>query len=382
MKAYKTAIFITSLTGGGAERVVSHIIHRLVELNIPFVLFLMSKKVLYNIPQKTPVIFLGNSSLNEIGIAKLLKIPFVAIKLRHYVIKYKIKTIISFLNRPNYINIISNSIGFSQTKVIISERSFLSQEYGGRTLKSIINNYLIRFLYPRVDLIIANSKGNSRDLNKSYHIHKSKIKTIYNPLNVNYINSIEVDLTYYDRNYINFISIGRLDKNKNMGFLIDVIKKINLSNVRLYIWGEGNEKINLQNKICLNGLQNQIYMMGFHPEPYKFLKGADAFIFSSLSEGFPNVLLEAIACGLPIITNNCKSGPDEILLGEIYSGFNRIITKFGILVPPNDINMFADSIKYFINNRVKFSPSKLDYTKMLSRFNYEAIIKKYINEIM
>ena len=93
MKTYKTAIFITSLAGGGAERVVSHIVQSMMKKNIPFVLFLMSKSISYTIPKGTPVVFLDNSSLKESGYTKLFKIPFIAIKLKYYLNRYKIKTI-------------------------------------------------------------------------------------------------------------------------------------------------------------------------------------------------------------------------------------------------------------------------------------------------
>lgn len=110
--------------------------------------------------------------------------------------------------------------------------------------------------------------------------------------------------------------------------------------------------------------------------PYSYIKMSDAFLFTSLSEGFPNVLLESIASSTPVLTYNSKSGPDEIMFNKIIIIKENIISKVGILIPLNDENKFIDGINFFLKNRNNFNDKK-EFLKVINNFKQEEILKKY-----
>ena len=103
----------------------------------------MSDTIVYDIPHNVKVIYLEKASVDEKGILKFLKIPFLAFKYSKLLKSNNITVSISFLSRSNYINIISN-LFYKNTRKIISERSFPSQTYGDKSLNSKINNLLIK----------------------------------------------------------------------------------------------------------------------------------------------------------------------------------------------------------------------------------------------
>ena len=240
----------------------------------------------------------------------------------------------------------------------------------------------MKYFYSKADKIIANSKGNFKDLIENFNISKSKINLIYNPIDIDLIAQTKPIKKFYNNNYINLISVGSLNKNKNFILQINALKKINNKKLRLYILGEGLDRINLQNHINKNNLNNQIFLIGFVDNPYIYLKSAHAFIFSSLSEGLPNVLLEAIACKLPIITTNCYSGPDEILCGKILDNNSNIYTDFGILCPFNNLEKFSDAIENFIENKISWKEKvSSNYMSRINHFNIKKFTKEFLDII-
>ncbi|HIQ50620.1 MAG TPA: glycosyltransferase, partial [Nautiliaceae bacterium] len=179
------------------------------------------------------------------------------------------------------------------------------------------------------------------------------------------------------KNRFTFITIGRLESQKNHKLLINAIKNINAN---LWIIGDGHLKKELEDMIKNLKLQDKVKLLGRQSNPYKFLAKADAFVFSSNYEGFPNVLLEALACELPIISTDCKSGPREILAPN--SDFTKQTTdieiaEFGILVPVGDVKRMADAMKIIIedeNLRNRLRKKALNRAK---DFEVDKIIKEW-----
>ena len=107
-----------------------------------------------------------------------------------------------------------------------------------------------------------------------------------------------------------FVTVGRLDNGKNHRLIIEAMKSIEAD---LWIIGDGELREELLSYIKELNLNDKVYLLGKKENPFAFLAKADCFVFTSNHEGFPNVLVEALACSLPVISTDCKSGPREIL---------------------------------------------------------------------
>ncbi len=375
----KIAVFIYSLFGGGAERVVSQLVPYLESKGFDVYLVLMNDSTSFFINTKNKPFFLENSKASENSIIKLLKIPVLAYKYHIFLKKNKINKSISFLTRPGFISVLTKCLDRSRT-IIISERSNPSKQYGYNNLQSWINTFLIKKLYPNADLIITNSKGNAEDLISNFNVPRNKITTIYNPINIETIHNVEPRRDFFDTRFFNLISIGRLDEGKNHQLLIRSVEKLKCKKVRLYIFGNGELRFELQKLIENLGLKNIVFLMGFDSNPYQYLKTADLFVFASNHEGFPNVLLEAMTCNLPIVTTNCPSGPNEILEAEIgYDFEEKLLTKYGVLVPTNNEKEMISGIVFMMENKEYYENCKALLHYRFQDFDKGIILEKFYN---
>ncbi|UCN01136.1 glycosyltransferase [Sulfurimonas sp. SWIR-19] len=324
------SILIYSLASGGAERQVSILLAELIE-KYNITLFLMNDFIFYDIPKDVKVVLLENSSPTESAVMKLLKLPFLGWKYKKYLQDNNIDISLSFMNRPNYINAISKIFG-SGIKVILSERAMPSLQHKNG-LQGKINKFLIKYLYNSADFVVTNSKGNQYDLKLNFRIQNSKV--IYNAVSL-------TECSMCANNKFIFITVGRLDRGKNHKLLIESWKQLNI-NAELWLIGEGPLRKDLE-KIA----NKNIKFLGKQKDVNKFLAQAHCFVFSSNYEGFPNVLLEALACGLPIVSTDCKSGPREILAPK--SDFSQQtesieIAEYGILTKLESVQYLKQAMQ-------------------------------------
>jgi N-acetylgalactosamine-N,N'-diacetylbacillosaminyl-diphospho-undecaprenol 4-alpha-N-acetylgalactosaminyltransferase len=369
----KILFLINEMGRGGAERVVSYLLNHLPKFYpelIPVLYVLEESEIAYPIPDNIEIV--RGSKYHSSNILNLFKIPLLALRLKQFLKKNKIKTVISFLSRANYTNIIATYFG-SNHSCIISERNTSSQMYKSQRVVDIINRFLIGKLYPSSQSIIAVSYGVKRDLIENFNIPEEKVSVIYNPYDIDDIkikSQEEVKHKWLNnQEYQTIITVGHLEKPKNYTLLIKAYKKAieELPNARLIIIGEGSELKRLTNLVSIFDLTNKIDFTGKLKNPFSYISRADLFVLSSDTEGFPNVLVEAMICGCPVISTDCPSGPNEI----IEHGKN------GILVPTADEKAMSEAIISLIQDN-ELRNSLIAYAKY-SAHNYslEIILKQY-----
>lgn len=358
------SLLINSLNSGGAEKLVCLLIYDL-EQDYNVSLVLMNDTIKYDLKGFKKIYFLENASLEESGILKFLKLPFLAWKYKIFCKKNNIDTSISLLSRPNYISIISKIFG-NKSKIVISEHSFLSKQYESNTIQSKINKFLIKKLYVLADKIIAVSKGSSNDLKENFGI-KNSIDIVPNTIDIEEIKEKMQEEVDFNFSKFTFITIGRLDNGKNHKLLIEAFAKLDFD-AQLLIIGEGELKKDLINLIHRLKLKNKVFLLGFQNNPYKYLSKANCFVFSSNYESFGIVLLEAMACGLPIISTNCESGPREILCED----------KYAILVPIKDIKALYNAMNEIYNNDKLKDKYILKSKERITYFLNNDIGKRYL----
>jgi N-acetylgalactosamine-N,N'-diacetylbacillosaminyl-diphospho-undecaprenol 4-alpha-N-acetylgalactosaminyltransferase len=372
----KLSILIYSLAGGGAERVVSILLHELNE-QYDITLVLMRNKIDYEIPKDTRIYFLEDSNPYEHGIKKLLKLPLLGFKYKKFCKDNRIDISLAFMNRPSYVAIISKIFG-NRIRNIISERTTPSMMYQQDNILSKISKILIKKLYPKADIIIANAEGNRLDLINKFDIDSNKIITIPNLFDLEKIEKLSMEaVRNINFNKFTFVSVGRLDKGKNHRLMIDAFSKINNRDSQLIILGEGNQRSSLEKQIKGLGLENRVFLMGFDNNPYKYFSKSNIFLFSSNYEGFPNVLVEALACGLPVISTDCKSGPREILSPtsnvtfQLEEGIE--VTPYGILTPVHQEEEFLKAMDVIVDNW-----ERKNLKARVKRFDKKNIVNEFV----
>ncbi|MBF7071670.1 glycosyltransferase [Aliarcobacter butzleri] len=367
----KIVILINSLESGGAERVVSNLLNDFVD-RYDCYLILIHKNIFYTLDSRVKILNL-NEQKNLLGIKKFLRLPILAYKLSKLIKEYKFDQVISFLSRSNYINILSNILIKHET--IINERAMpsLQYEYG---INGKINKILIKTLYPRACLCLSNSYGNMMDLKNNFNV--VKIEYIHNLFDIETIEELSKKDIEFQKKRFTFVTVGRLDSGKNHKLLIEAVKDFNAD---LWIIGDGELKEELKKYINELNLNDKVYLLGKKENPFSFLSKADCFVFSSNYEGFPNVLVEALVCGLPIISTDCQSGPREILAPTSNISFqlkDKIeFAEYGILVPIKNVEKLKEAMNLLINDKNLRKDYEEKGNFRANDFKIEKIIKQY-----
>lgn len=329
----RVAILIPNLRNGGAERVASNLSYTLAK---DYEVYM----VVYD--GSNPDYHHGGSLINLHSeptanpVKKLWKLLDRVRRLKQIKKTHQIHATISFMEGPNVVNILSRA----DDRIIVSVRIFKTLSVGGFYVS--LQKQLMKKWYNRADLVVAVSEIIKKDLIENFAIRAEKVRSIYNAYDVSAIQklgSMPLESEYEDI-FLHpvLINAGRLTTQKAQWHLIRAFKRVKeeVKDAQLVILGDGGLNTYLQELAMGLGLEESVHLLGFQRNPFRFLCKASAFVFPSMFEGFPNALCEAMACGLPVIASDCKSGPREILAPT--SCLDRVckeveIAEFGILVP-------------------------------------------------
>lgn len=364
-------LLVHKLSEGGAERVMCELANRLSkEYNVKIVVFNLEEK---NYECNVPIINLkskfGKWSIIS-NVCKLKKIKK----------DNNIDCCISALIYSNLINVLSKV----NEKTIITIHNKISKQNKGKIVE-----ILHKLSCKKADKIITVSNGIKDDELVNYKIDENKTVAIYNFCNINKIQKLKdgkIDDKIKDIfNGQTIITVGRLVKQKAQDNLIKAFRKLvdKLPNAKLVILGEGKLKVYLNNLIKELKLEDNVYILDFDINPYKYMTNADAFILTSNYEGLPTVILEAMACGLPVISTDCDSGPREILAPKtsIYKKAMDIeYEEYGILLPENYTDNQEKIYKSMLNilgNKELLLKYKNKSRERIIDFDIEKIIKDW-----
>ncbi|MBB6624652.1 glycosyltransferase [Clostridium gasigenes] len=189
------------------------------------------------------------------------------------------------------------------------------------------------------------------------------LEVLYNPINEEKILQLSKNECNYIKNDKEFliVAIGRLEVLKSFDRLLSSIKLLveNNNNIKLLIIGEGSERNKLESLITKYSLTNNVELMGFQKNPYKFLKEADLFVSSSISEGFSLVIAEAMILSIPVLSTN-TAGPNELLE----------YGKYGCIVENNEVAIY-EGIKSVLMNEELLSNLRIQSLKRKDIFKLD-----------
>lgn len=359
------AIFSPSLEGGGAELVV---------VNLANHLYYYDKNISLILSKSSGLLIKSLSADIELIDLKSKRVIFSLFKLIKYLQKARPKVLISHQSHLNIIAILAKILAHSHTKLIVCEHANqkIMSYYSPQFLDKILP-FLEGIFYPFADAVLAVSQGIMNELKGVMLFRKNIVHLIYNPIitpRITELSKLEMPdwfIQLKKKNKI-ILSVGRLSYEKDFITLIKSLRLVrDQKDIALCILGEGPQRNELMKYARELHVENNLFMPGFVENPFVYYKNSDVFVLSSVYEGFGNVLVEAMACGIPVISTNCPSGPAEILENG----------KFGRLVQPQDPYALAQAIVEALDNPPDTKAAKI----RANDFTVEKATQKYIDLI-
>jgi len=387
----KLMFLIPHLGSGGAERVLKNLTDGLRDYENYIVLF--ENVVKYNVNGELVIL---NSPASKNFVKKLINLPIRYYKIRKLKKEIKPYAVVSLLEPANFYNAITK---LKNQKVILSLHSnytitFKESPFFGdnitRKILFFVYKLVFKIFYNRVDYIVAVSKDVALDAVRNFVISPEKVVVIYNPFPIENIEELaKEDLREWESVFEGpvIITAGRLTKQKGQWYLLRVFRQLKETHkdLKLVILGEGELKgylVKLSEELGLRTFvwdrdklseDFDVYFLGFQKNPFKFIARSKLFVFPSLWEGFGNVLVEAMACGVPVVSSDCRSGPREILAPNTnveYQTEKPEFAEYGVLMPVFDVKF--KSAKEPLEEKERMWVEVID-----SILNNEYIMNKY-----
>lgn len=347
------------LRGGGAERVAVNLIQEMVRqgISVDLILNQVEGSFLDLVPDAVRVVDL-QASRTVAGLPKLIS----------YLRNSRPRNLITGLHYNSEVALLANIFSGELTRVLVIEHNMLSINSQGCRSTDRWATSLAHWLYPRADRVIAVSHGVAADLSEVTQLPINNIEVIYNPIITPELTrqaAAPVDHPWFQPGQPPIIvGIGRLVDQKDFSTLLRAFSVLRQQReCHLVLLGEGRLYDTLSNLAVALQIQDQVDFLGFTENPYRYLAKASLFVLSSAWEGFANVVAEAIALQVPVVSTDCPSGPREILANG----------KYGTLVPVADSAAMAKAMLSVLD-----SPSKIVPAEWLSQFSSEAITNRYI----
>ena len=278
--------------------------------------------------------------------------------------------LLSLLEYSNIVTVFSVLFSKERSKIILCEQNNPRQYLSFAKFRHL-KFFFMKLAYNKADRIIVSSEGVGNVLHEDLLIPKEKIVVIYNPIELPEIFKLRnQDVTGFPETNgrMVVISAGRLTKQKNFELLLKSFKLVRKNlNVLLIILGVGELERKLRMLAEELMLANDVYFAGFQHNPFSWIVKADVFVLTSDWEGFGNVIIESMACGVPVVATNCPFGPGEI----IENGRN------GFLAPVGDPQMLADSIAFLLNNKSVSDEIVKSAFISVQRFDSASIVAEY-----
>ena len=323
---------ISTLSFGGAERVFISVADYLAKVHQTDVHFVVDSSVAGGTEE---VAIKHGFKVHVLGCSRTLT---SIMPLKRFIDLHRPDILISAYTDTNAAALISVKLAQHKCLTVVSEHASLDEHWQNASFKRrILLNAYVKYVYRMADHVLGVSKG-IRDQLVARLGSPACVTYIHNPIR---FNVPKVPVGTGERPHTaprTILAVGRIARQKDYACLLAAFKlATERVDCRLVIVGgvhEQGEKDKLDRFVDANNLATKIEFVGFTDQVEKYYQAADVYVMSSAWEGFGNVLVEALAFGLPVISTNCNHGPDEILCGG----------QYGHLVPVGDAAALANAI--------------------------------------
>ena len=328
----KAAFFTHNLDLGGAQRVIVNLTSELAERSHEVEIVLQRKQG-----------ELLKQVHDDVTIFNLDADPFIpmVLALRAYLREHRPGVLLSTVNTANLAAILAVKTTRSRTRHVVriaNTPSMIAKGYDKRFTDKPFP-YLMQWLYPRADRIVAVSGGLADELLENYGVNRERIDVIYNPTVTDSLiaqSKEPVDHQWFQHPETEVVlGVGSLTEQKDFSTLLRAFSLVREErDAKLVILGDGEQRGQIGRLARELGIEDDVSLPGTVTNPYPYMANADVFVLSSLYEGCPNVLIEAMACACPVVATDCPHGPNDILEGG----------RIGQLVPVGDVGRLKEAI--------------------------------------
>jgi GalNAc-alpha-(1->4)-GalNAc-alpha-(1->3)-diNAcBac-PP-undecaprenol alpha-1,4-N-acetyl-D-galactosaminyltransferase len=343
----RITLVISTLSGGGAERVTANMANYWAASGREVIILTTGyggESSSYDLDSRVAHLHLGSPQFNSFSTDSHALAPLVGLvnrcseperiilarhathilKLRQAIINTRPDAVISYIDETNILALAATLE--TGLKVIVTEHCDPNHNSIGAGLEM-----LRRRLYPHARYVVALTEESLKYFSPVAGIHGRVIPNAVTP-------SVfaSPDGMAQPDNGKTLMAMGRLSHEKGFDLLISAFSFVAKKHAAwsLEIWGEGPQRSYLESYVKELGLAERVRMPGFTRRPFEAMRRSDLFALSSLCEGFSNVLIEAMACGLAVVSFDCPSGPRHIIRDEVD----------GVLVPPRNVRAMAEAL--------------------------------------
>jgi glycosyltransferase involved in cell wall biosynthesis len=287
-----------------------------------------------------------------------------------YLSRQRPNVLVSALDHANLVAICARMISRSPTRVFVSVRNTLSKKVQqSRSRRERLLPLLARRLYPLAEGVVAVSDGVRDDLVANIGLPPHLVHVLHNPVVTPQLTTLarmEADHAWFRPGEPPVVlAAGRLTGQKDFTTLLYAFDEVRRHHsCRLVILGEGPERADLESLVRQLGLVGHCDLPGFVDNPYAFMRRARLFVLSSAWEGLPGVLIQAMACGTPVLSTDCPSGPREILDDG----------RLGALVPVNDPEALAQAMIHALRE----TPDRDALRARAKDYSLDRVVRDYL----
>jgi glycosyltransferase involved in cell wall biosynthesis len=356
----RVACFIPELTDGGAQRAVVKLVAGMCGRGLAVDLVLVKKEGVHlrSVDARARLVVLGGG-----------RVATAIIPLARYMRRARPAAFVSFLSHANVAAVAARALARVELRLAVVEQNTVSA-YRGELRRDRWLPAFVRRTYPRAEAVVGVSSGVARDLISQQGVPAHKVSVIHNPVVDNALlaaAAAPVSHTWFGTGSARvLVASGRLTPQKDFPTLLEAFRLLRSKvPARLIILGEGEERGRLAALRDAMGLSGEVDLPGFVENPYGYMSRADAFVLSSRWEGLPTVLIEALACGCPVVATDCPSGPREILQGG----------KYGELVTVGDAAALCEAMARVLQTR----PGRQALREHAMKYSVEQAVSHYID---
>ncbi len=355
------ALFLARLDDGGAEHVMLQLAKSFSTLghSVDLVVAVPGGPLESQVPSQVRLVDLGARRA-------ILALPALVAYLRHS----RPSALLSTLEYANVLALWARALSRAQTRVVVREASVARpvNELGGARFRA--ERWLMRRYYSRAESVVAVSRAVGISLIEQVGLPPARICTIYNPVVTDslYVKAREPleDPWFAPGAPPVVLGVGRLAPEKDFHSLISAFARVcSVRPAHLVILGEGPERASLEALSRQLGIESLVRLPGFDPNPFRYMQRSTVFVLSSVFEGLPGALIQAMACGCRVISTDCPGGSREVLEGS----------ESGLLVPPRSVPELSAGILRHLEEAER-NPGRIEHP--VDRFSERASVTEYL----